>query len=471
MAQQEDIIYYTNKVKGVQDFNNLYYKTYTQRDPYFSKIFDSLCKKTTDYITYIESLYNIKDTITILTQEQHPGFELEEQNKRFISRSSTTSIVSNLYKLFNYYNYNILKKKDESEKKDKTINDLVKEITKKKQDDEYMTAFMDKNGFKNPNDLYKFIIKYKNHECKCNCIPIDKLTHEELKNNFQYNNCLTINKGLVNTCKELEEKISEVENNQIKNTLLEKDQDKFECKSIDCIYKVDTMNTYCEKCTEMLADLDNEDDYDGYLSSPEYTKEVTYNNIPRPTPASKVLEEETFHENNNNYNSETVDALNIKEDIKTKDITSEDKSKNKKKSAPKKNNVEDIYLKIKDCKNIEEEFKINNIKNKVLIESMKEIGNSRINKYNAMISLHKELQNKNMSIDRSVDYVKETLKEYLFLIDDKKYRRFFSKCKRLYELDPFISVNLLVNIKIISKCFTLIDDDFELLMKKIKNEN
>lgn len=175
---------------------------------------------------------------------------------------------------------------------------------------EFITTFLITNNMKTPNDLYNFITKYKNHECKCDCIPINNLRYEDLRDNIEYKSLLIVNSGLVNTCKDNKTKIQELEI-QI-NGLLKKQNIIYNCKTIDCINKVEIDNTYCKLCIDYLNNIDNEDDYEGYISSDNDDE----NNILKNIPAFKLFEEEKILEKNNANESEK------------EDITSKDKSSN-----------------------------------------------------------------------------------------------------------------------------------------------
>ncbi len=51
------------------------------------------------------------------------------------------------------------------------INVLEEEKKKWTKKDEYLKKFLNKNNFKHPDELLEFITKYKNHICKCSCMP------------------------------------------------------------------------------------------------------------------------------------------------------------------------------------------------------------------------------------------------------------------------------------------------------------
>lgn len=205
--------------------------------------------------------------------------------------------------------------KKEIKEKDAKNMELLKQIDifkKEKEEwlknDEFMTTFLIENNMETPNDLYNFITKYNNHECKCDCIPINNLRYEDLKDNIEYKSLLIVNSGLVNTCKDNKTKIQELE---IQLNDLKKQNIIYNCKTIDCINKVEIDNKYCKLCTDYLNNLDNEDDYEGYISEDNDDK----NNIPKNIPVFKLFEEK-LHEKNNANESEK------------EDITSKDKSSN-----------------------------------------------------------------------------------------------------------------------------------------------
>lgn len=197
-------------------------------------------------------------------------------------------------------------KKEIKEKDAKNI-EILKQIDSLKNEkeewlkkDEFMTTFLIANNMETPNDLYNFITKYKNHKCTCNCIPINNLRYEDLKDNIEYKSLLVVNSGLVNTCKDNKTKIQELE---IQINDLSKTQNIiYKCKTIDCVNKVEIDNTHCKLCTDYLNNIDNEDDYEGYVSSDNDDR----NNIPKNIPAFKPFEEEKLHEKNNANESENI---------------------------------------------------------------------------------------------------------------------------------------------------------------------
>lgn len=162
-------------------------------------------------------------------------------------------------------------KKEIKEKDAKNI-EMLKQIDSLKKF-EFMTTFLTANNIETPNDLYDFITKYKNHECKCDCIPINNLRYEDLVYNIEYKSLLDVNSGLVNMCKDNNNKIQELEK-QI-NDLSKTQNIIYNCKTIDCVNKVEIDNTYCKFCTDYLNNIDNEDDYEGYISSDNDDKNNT----------------------------------------------------------------------------------------------------------------------------------------------------------------------------------------------------
>lgn len=59
--------------------------------------------------------------------------------------------------------------KKQIKEKDEIINNISLKMEEWIKKDNYMTDFLNKNGFYTPNELLNFIIKFKNHKCKCNC--------------------------------------------------------------------------------------------------------------------------------------------------------------------------------------------------------------------------------------------------------------------------------------------------------------
>lgn len=129
--------------------------------------------------------------------------------------------------------------------------------------------------------------------------------------------------------------------------------------------------------------------------------------------------------------------------------------------------INDIILSIKNVKNIN----INKTDNDIL-NNINDIGINKLNKYKLMCNLYEKLEFEGITNSRLfTKYIKNNkIDEYTYLIYDNKSRRLFNKCKKLYEIKEFIDLNIIINLRILDKIFSLKQNDFKILKEKLKQK-
>jgi hypothetical protein len=336
---------------------------------------------------------------------------------------------------------------------------------------------MDENNFRSPNELLKFITKYKNHKCSCNCKPIYKLRYEDLKENLEYKSLLDVNSGLVNTCKYNSEKIQEMEKEleQIKKNKenisesIESHNEEYSCKNECCCDYVYSPDTYCSDCVLYVKKCKECDD--------EYSDKDTNCKKCFDCRNEDNNEESEDEEDEVNSNSSISDTNDISKNNIIEDKPIEEKvdrnvniDANKykiEKEIINNNKINDIFSSLKNIKNVN----INKTDNKI-INNINDIGANRLDKYKLMINLYEKLYSEGITESKDfTKYIKNNkVKEYTYLINDSKSRRLFNKCKKLYEIKDFIDINIIVSLRILDKIFSLDNVYFEILKEKIKTD-
>lgn len=94
----------------------------------------------------------------------------ESLTKYYISNEIAGKLKLELKEIENKYNFI-----------ENQLNKLIDEKREWTHKDEHTTSFLHENGFQKPEELAKFIIKYKSHKCSCNCLPIkETLEYKEM---------------------------------------------------------------------------------------------------------------------------------------------------------------------------------------------------------------------------------------------------------------------------------------------------
>lgn len=296
-------------------------------------------------------------------------------------------------------------------------------------------------------------LKHKNKLLDKEIIELKKELNKILRN---FSNEKEKNKGLlkqIDILKDIKKEDINIKNtdpihfNNFNNKLITKDIDITHNKSVSVFNPTEQKNRKCKLCK---IDFIND------VSDVDKCKKCIYN-----------LEIEGYYEQDEDtHSNDSIDLNNTTSNIE-KDKSIKEKVDRNENIELKKNKVDDIVISIKNIKNIV----INKIENNnPIINNINDIGANRLNKYKLMIKLYEKLKREGITDTRLfTKYIKNNeIKEYTYLINDTKSRRLFNKCKKIYEIKDFIDVDIVINLRILDKIFTLEQDHFELLKEKLK---
>lgn len=258
-----------------------------------------------------------------------------------------------------------------------------------------------------------------------------------------YDKYFNINNNSKSIKKEMEEK-NKIDKNDILDNFLEESVDNI---NNNTFYEINEKDNLKNKDIINNSKINKSEDYNIYENKEDVKNKEKTNNIYNDSSSiSSVFSDKNVNEK---YNKVT------------------DKVQKEKKKCPEKNKkdkVEDIYEKIKNAENIYIEKEYNND----IINNIKDIKLKKIDKYMLMIELYENLlSNEIIEPKQFTKYIKSHNINEFFLLNDGKSRRLYNKCKKLYIIKDYIKINLLCNLKIIDKIFSLKDNEFNNLILKI----
>lgn len=356
--------------------------------------------------------------------------------------------------------------------------------------------FMEKYEFRDFKDIIIFVDRFK-EKPKIDDIPVD--------NNTQIEEYPCKNES----CPDFVNTPDTYCSDCIKDVII--------CKKCKNSFYTDENKIYCLDCsfdedTESDGDSDKEDD----INTPDINKCSYCNNCPFP---SNMLGTIIF--DNKYYNvcesnkvslyNKLINEKNKDEEIKSDNSISDDENNEKCKKSDRNGYFKDTnkykniknkmiklllinyykrrYIKLKEKEKTEKEIKrnkkindiilsIKNVKNininkpdNDILNNINDIGINKLNKYKLMCNLYEKLESGGITNSRLfTKYIKNNkLDEYTYLIYDNKSRRLFNKCKKLYEIKEFVDLNIIINLRILDKIFSLEQDDFKILKEKLDN--
>lgn len=247
---------------------------------------------------------------------------------------------------------NIENKYLELENINKKLNDNLNVLTNEKtiwiNKDKYMTEFLNRNGFIDPDELESFIIEYKSHNCLCSCPAIED--NEKYKEQVMNVDILKFNeKERLRVEKEneglrydidigMKKRDRDIEN--LNNKLL----------LIDKKVKLEKSNKYNENLFNNYIKEINDECY--YIENVEIEDNIVNVNFEKP---NKVVINNTDHYINLENNLEI--SNNIKDDNKIENINEEE------------NEIDDISQTSDNTKNINDNkiIKKQKIKKEIII--------------------------------------------------------------------------------------------------------